>query len=111
MVLKAWGADTHTNTHTYMHSRLMCHYLICLMFLGDVVDEDYMPHSKNTHAGFQQSPAVIQECYTAQEAIGDSLPGYSFRNRSGVRIHCGPQIRIGALMLIWNLRMLVKTES
>ena len=55
------------------------------MLLGDGVDEDYMPYSKKTHAGFQRSPAVIQECYTAQEVISDSLPGYSFRNRSEKR--------------------------
>ena len=54
----------------------MCHYLICLMLLGDGVDEDYMPYSKKIHAGFQRSPAVVQECYTAQEVISDSLPGY-----------------------------------
>ena len=80
------------------------------MLLGDGVDEDYMPHSKNTHAGFQRSPAVIQECYTAQEAIGDSSH-LEIEVRRDVRIHCSPQIRIGALMLIWNLLMLVKTES
>ena len=55
------------------------------MLLGDGVDEDYMPYSKKIHAGFQRSPAVVQECYTAQEVISDSLPGYSFRNRSEKR--------------------------
>ena len=62
-----------------------CYTILTVMLLGDGVDEDYMPYSKKAHASFQRSPAVVQECYTAQEVIGDGLPSYSFRNRSEKR--------------------------
>lgn len=55
------------------------------ILLVDGVDEDYMPYSKKAHTTFQRSPALVQECYTAQEVISDGLPSYSFRNRSEKR--------------------------
>lgn len=59
-----------------------------VFLVGEGVDEDYMPYSKRTHTGSsyqRSSPAVIQECYTAQEVVNDSLPSYSFRNRNEKR--------------------------
>ena len=45
-----------------------------------------MPYSKKTHTSFQRPPAIVQDCYTAQEVISDSLPSqYSFRNRGDKR--------------------------